>query len=117
MPSYGDLFIDLKEKKEIHIKDAAYTNHAIEWVKINIFHKELLTEDEDESVKSFVKRFVMGARDLSKKVGGQGHMYFGYNPTVDNFLTKNIPLVYACDCSKCKGDVEMKDVDETEKQR
>ena len=53
MPSYGDLFIDLKDKKGILPAQSDYKHHVFDWVKTNIFHKESLTEDEDVLVKKF----------------------------------------------------------------
>ena len=46
MPTYGELCLDLKDKKKIYPKDNEYAKHVQDWLKINIFHRQQLSEND-----------------------------------------------------------------------
>ena len=59
---------------------------------------------------------MIDARIICRDNGRPSHVHYGRDSKIDTFLVRIIPIEYVCDCSNCKGDVKMENLDEKEKQ-
>ena len=109
MPSYGDLFLDLKSKN-IYPKDFTF-EHVENWFKSNINHNVNVPNAKCTKLswlKDFFTSFKRQSKAIWEKAGG--NVYFGRSDSVDFFLKKLIPIEYD-DCS-CEDSVTPMDATE-----
>ena len=98
MPSYGDLFLHLKETEKIFPKD--FTFEQVEnWFKSNVNHN-VNVENSKCTKSSWLIKFFATFKKESKAIyaSSNRHVYFGRNASVDFFLKKPILIEYE-DCS------------------
>ena len=117
MPSNGELVFGLKNQG-IKTNDKEYAQHIANWLKINIFHNQPLSDTDTEWINWFSDNpgsFKKRVRELAKA----NRLKYGFTTAVDEWLRTNIDFCYVCNCSKCTTtttttitdeDVEMEDV-------
>ena len=112
MPSYGDLFLHLKETEKTFPKD--FTFEQVEnWFKLNINHN--VNVENSKCIKSsWLIKFFATFKKESKAIyaSSNRHVYLGRNASVDFFLKKIIPIEYE-DCS-CSNEDAITPMDTTE---
>ena len=121
-PNYGDLLLDLKEKK-ISPKNNDYKDHVIAWINEKIFQNHIVPQEVDASVAVFSAYFKDKAK--IKWNANYGSIFWGRTSQLDQWLSIEIPTfyhLYPCNCSTCTvtdeaEDVEMADLEEKEKRK
>ena len=114
MPSYGDLFLHLKDKEKIYPKDLTF-EHVENWFKSNVNHN--VNVPNSKCIKSsWLNDFFVSFKRQSKAIWdkAKGNVYFGRSDPVDFFLQKVIPIEYE-DCS-CSNEDAATPMDTTEPQ-
>ena len=98
MPSYGDLFLHLKNNEKIFPKDLTF-EHVENWFKLNVDHNANILNAKCTK-SSWLKDFFATFKKESKAIwaNSNGNVYFGRNEKVNFFLNKVIPIEYD-DCS------------------
>ena len=100
MPSYGDLFLHLKDKEKIYPKDLTF-EHVENWFKLNVNHNVNVPNSKCTK-SSWLNDFFVSFKRQSKAIWdkAKGNVYFGRSDPVDFFLQKIIPIEYEdCSCS------------------
>ena len=112
MPSYGDLFLHLKDKEKIFPKDFTF-EHVKNWFKRNVDHN-VNVENAKCTKLSWLEKFFVTFKKQSKAIWASSgkHVYLGRNASVDFFLKKIIPVEYE-DCS-CSNEDAVTPMDTTE---
>ena len=103
MPTYGDLFLQLK-KNQIFPKNVTFVD-VENWFQLNVDHNVNL-ENAKCTKSSWLKVFFVTFKKESKAIWAKskGHVHYGRNDSVDFFLKKLIPIEYE-DCSCSNEDV------------
>ena len=99
MPSYGDLFLHLKNNEKIYPKDLTF-EHVENWFMSNVNHN-INVPDSKCTKSSWLKDFFATFKKESKAIwlSSKGHVHMGRNDAVDFFLKKPIPIEYEeCSC-------------------
>ena len=98
MPSYGDLFLHLKNNEKIFPKDLTF-EHVENWFKLNVDHNANISNAKCTK-SSWLTDFYATFKKESKAIwaNSNGNVYFGRNEKVNFFLNKPIPIEYE-DCS------------------
>ena len=121
-PNYGDLLLDLKEKK-IFPKNKDYKDHVTTWINEKIFQNHIVPQEVDASVADFSAYFKDKAK--TKWNSNNGSIIWGRTSQLDQWLSIEIPTfyyLYPCNCSTCAitdetEDVVMEDLEEKEKRK
>ena len=121
-PNYGDLLLDLKEKK-IFPKNHDYKDHVSAWINENIFQHHIVPQEVHESVAKFSASFKERAK--VKWNANNNSITWGRSSQLDQWLSIEIPTFYdlsSCNCLTCTvtdeaEDVEMADLEEKEKRK
>ena len=121
-PNYGDLLLDLKEKK-IFPKNNDYKDHVTAWINEKLVQDHKVPQEVEESVAKFSAYFKDKAK--AKWNASNGKMILGHSSKLDEWLAIEIPIsyyLYPCNCSTCTvtdeaEDVEMDDLEEKEKRK
>ena len=114
MPTYGDLFLHLKNNEKIYPKDLTF-EHVENWFKSNVDHN--VNVPNSKCIKSsWLNDFFVSFKRQSKAIWdkAKGNVYFGRSDPVDFFLQKVIPIEYE-DCS-CSNEDAATPMDTTEPQ-
>ena len=119
-PNYGDLLLDLKEKK-IFPKNHDYKDHVTAWINEKIFQNHIVPQEVDASVAVFSASFKDRAK--VKWNANNNSIIWGRTSQLDQWLSIEIPTFYyfyPCNCSTCAitdeaEDVDMADLEEKEK--
>ena len=121
-PNYGDLLLDLKEKK-IFPKNLDYKDHVTAWINEKIFQNHIVPQEVDASIAVFSAYFKDKAK--IKWNANYGSIFWGRTSQLDQWLSIEIPTFYyfyPCNCSTCAitdeaEDVDMEDLEEKEKRK